>query len=193
MTSRAPFPRDWLPAEAASDLDLALLLVNSFDLLDEPADRLHDLGWLVAAYGAAGHRELAGQLESADLASLRALRETLRDAFVLDDPAAVSDSLNALLRVSPAPELVPVAGSRDRVRLAVAPGLVGYPALAARLPAAVAGHLAVHGTRRLGSCASDPCRCVFVDRTRAGTRRYCCGYCNDRAAARSYRRRRAQL
>jgi hypothetical protein len=28
-----------------------------------------------------------------------------------------------------------------------------------------------------------------VDRTRAGTRKYCCTYCNDRYAARAYRRR----
>jgi predicted RNA-binding Zn ribbon-like protein len=47
----------------------------------------------------------------------------------------------------------------------------------------------VVGTGRLGVCGSDPCRCVFVDRTRAGTRKYCCTYCNDRFAARAYRRR----
>jgi len=47
----------------------------------------------------------------------------------------------------------------------------------------------VVGTGRLGVCGSDPWRCVFVDRTRAGTRKYCCPYRNDRFAARSYRRR----
>ena len=41
----------------------------------------------------------------------------------------------------------------------------------------------------VGVCGSDPCRCVFVDRTRGGTRKYCCTYCNDRFAARAYRRR----
>ena len=68
-------------------------------------------------------------------------------------------------------------------------GLHGIAALEARLPAAVAGFVAEHGTKRLGVCGSDPCRCVFVDRTRAGTRKYCCSYCNDRFAARAYRRR----
>jgi predicted RNA-binding Zn ribbon-like protein len=193
MTATVPFPADWLPATGrAGDLDLALLLVNSVDLLEEPADRLHDLTWLTAAFRAAGHADLADQLKPADLPELRSLRDALRTAFVVDDPVAVCDALNVLLRSS-APQLVPVPGSDDRVGLEVGVGLVGYAALQARLPAAIASHLATYGTRRLGTCASDPCRCAFVDRTRAGTRRYCCGYCNDRAAARSYRRRRARV
>ena len=53
----------------------------------------------------------------------------------------------------------------------------------------MAAYVVEHGTGRLGVCGSDPCRCVFVDRTRAGTRKYCCTYCNDRFAARAYRRR----
>ena len=62
-------------------------------------------------------------------------------------------------------------------------------ALEARLPAALASYVAEHGTARLGVCGSDPCRCVFIDRTRGSTRKYCCTYCNDRYAARAYRRR----
>ena len=54
---------------------------------------------------------------------------------------------------------------------------------------AVAAYVVEHGPVRLGVCGSDPCRCVFVDRTRGGTRKYCCTYCNDRFAARAYRRR----
>ncbi len=67
----------------------------------------------------------------------------------------------------------------------------GYEALAARPVAARADHLVAHGTRRLGVCAAAPCDCVFADRTRPGTRKYCCDTCNDRvAAAAHYRRRR---
>jgi predicted RNA-binding Zn ribbon-like protein len=193
VTDSPPFPADWLPAaRPVADLDLALLLVNSFDLLDEPADRLHDLSWLTTAFVAAGHAHLAGQLRPGDLPSLRALRDALRAAFVLDDPAQVAVALNPLLRGSPGPLLTVVDGSEDRLSLETGPGLEGYAALAARLPAAVAAYVAEHGVRRLGTCGSDPCRCAFVDRTRARTRRYCCDYCNDRAAARSYRRRRSQ-
>ncbi len=193
MTGPAPFPTDWLPAaRPVGDLDLALLLVNSYDLLEEPPDRLHDLTWLSAAFGAAGHAELAMQLRPDDVAPLRSLREVLRAAFALDDATQVAAVLNPLLRASPAPLLTAMVGSPDRVRLETGAGLEGYAALAARLPAAAAAYVAEHGTRRLGTCHSDPCRCAFVDRTRGRTRRYCCDYCNDRAAARSYRRRRSQ-
>jgi predicted RNA-binding Zn ribbon-like protein len=82
-----------------------------------------------------------------------------------------------------------VANQPGATTLRVGVGRHGVAALEARLPAAVAAYVVEHGSRRLGVCGSDPCRCVFVDRTRAGTRRYCCTYCNDRFAARAYRRR----
>ncbi len=39
--------------------------------------------------------------------------------------------------------------------------------LPARLLAAVAAQVAGHGVARLGICASDPCRCAYVDRPAA--------------------------
>jgi predicted RNA-binding Zn ribbon-like protein len=63
------------------------------------------------------------------------------------------------------------------------------PALRARLLAALSAHLIRHGTVRIGVCQAEPCTCVYVDRSRARTRRYCCDQCNDRAAASAYRRR----
>jgi predicted RNA-binding Zn ribbon-like protein len=192
MTETAPFPTGWLAAgKPVADLDLALLLVNSLDLLEDPADRLHDLTWLRSAYASVGHRVLANQLRSSDVVPLRSLRDGLRPAFTDDDPKAVAHALNPLLAAAPAPVLVQAPDEPDRLRFAAGHGLTGYAALAARLPAAVAAHLAANGVGRLGSCAADPCRCVFVDRSRAGTRRFCCDYCNDRAAARAYRRRRS--
>ena len=38
---------------------------------------------------------------------------------------------------------------------------------------------------RPGVCHAGPCRCVYADR-RARSSRYCCGQCNDRAAAAAY-------
>jgi predicted RNA-binding Zn ribbon-like protein len=54
----------------------------------------------------------------------------------------------------------------------------------------MAEHVARFGTTRLGTCASDPCHCAFVDRTRGATRRYCRTRYDDRAVARAYRKRR---
>ena len=64
---RAGFPMDWLAdaAAPASDVELALLLVNSHDLLEEQPDRLVDLTWLTRAFTAAGHGDCAAELSPA--------------------------------------------------------------------------------------------------------------------------------
>lgn len=186
----AGFPRDWLadPALPASDAELALLLVNSLDLLEDEPDRLVDLTWLTRALTAVGHGAWAGQLSARDLPRLRDLRDSLRHVFESDDVTEVASVLNPLLERAGAVPLL-VTAPDGGPALQVGPRLRGVAALEARLPAALAAYVAAHGTSRLGVCHSDPCRCVFIDRTRAGTRKYCCSYCNDRHAARVYRRR----
>jgi predicted RNA-binding Zn ribbon-like protein len=182
------FPVDWLadPAAAASDVELALLLVNSHDLLEEQPDRLGDLAWLTRAFTSVGHAGLAADLSETDLPRLRALRDALRRVFVSDDVTEVAAALNPLLEQA---RTLLVVDPETGPALRVGVGLRGLAALEARLPAALAAYVAEPGLDRLGVCGSDPCRCVFVDRTRAGTRKYCCTYCNDRHAARAYRRR----
>lgn len=190
----ARFPRDWLDpsaGEAATDLDLAVLLVNTLDLLEDEPDRLTDLTWLRSALRQVGHARLAGELRDRDLAGLQALRDDLRRVFECADPARLPRLVNALLEGAAAVPVL-VRDPDGALRLAVAPTKRGLAALQSRLPAALSQHLSEHRTPRLGTCGSDPCRCAFVDRTRGGTRRYCCDWCNDRAAARAYRRRRKQ-
>ena len=191
-TGPAAFPGDWLadPTASASDVELALLLVNRHDLLEDPPDRLHDLRWLTDVLGRVGHPVLARELSSRQLPRLRRLRDALRGAFEAGSDREAAAILNPLLRKASAVPLIDVDPT-GATSLRVGIGLSGAAALEARLPAALAAYVAEHGVRRLGVCGSDPCRCVFVDRTRAGTRKYCCGYCNDRHAARAYRRRRS--
>ena len=194
MTDEGPagFPGDWLadPAAPATDVELALLLVNSHDLLEDPPDRLRDLDWLTHVLDRSGHASLGGELSTRDLPRLRRLRDGLRTVFESDDDATAAAVLNPLMQRARAVPLIDV-DSTGMASLRVGIGLSGVAALEARLPAALAAYVAEHGVRRLGVCGSDPCRCVFVDRTRAGTRKYCCSYCNDRRAAREYRRRRS--
>jgi predicted RNA-binding Zn ribbon-like protein len=163
---------------AASDLDLAVLLLNSVDLLEEPPDRMAtDLVWWRRVLSRNGHEELAAAQRDEDLPVLQSLRATIRTVFECREPDEARQVLNVALLYA---EAVVQVG---RDGLEVGGGLRG------RLLFAVARHLAEHGVDRLGICASDPCRCAYVDRTRGGTRRYCCTLCNDRAAARAYRRR----
>ena len=183
------YMRDWLerPGEPASDLDLVVLLLNSLDLLEDPPDRLTDLNWLCEVLTAVGRGDIGGVLTPPDLAGLRQLRDSLRAVFQARSPADAASLLNPMLvRASAVPQLV---ASGDGLRLQVAPQARGLAALSARLPAALAEYLAHRGIGRLGTCAALPCQCVFLDRTRAQTRRFCCTACNDRAAALLYRRR----
>ena len=183
------YMRDWLerPGEPASDLDLVVLLLNSLDLLDDPPDRLADLDWLREVLAAVGRADIGGALTADDIGGLRELRESLRAVFQARSPAEAASVLNPMLvRASAIPQLVASDGS---LRLQVAPQARGLAALSARLPAALAEHIAGRGLGRLGTCAALPCQCAFIDRTRAQTRRFCCTACNDRAAAQLYRRR----
>jgi predicted RNA-binding Zn ribbon-like protein len=169
---------------AVTDLDLAVLLLNSVDLLEDPADRMADgLAWWRRALARNGLDDLAAAQRDEDLPMLQALRGTIRTVFESSDDDRARAVLNAGLLdagavVQVGPEGLGVVGT--------GPG----GDLPARLLAAVATHVAERGVARLGICASDPCRCAYVDQTRAGTRRYCCTLCNDRASARAYRRRR---
>jgi predicted RNA-binding Zn ribbon-like protein len=181
---------DWLErrdSEPASDLDLVVVLLNSLDFLEDPPDRLTDLGWIRDVMAEVGRADIGGALRAGDLAGLRRLRESLREAFQAATAGDVASMLNPMLiRAAAVPQLVV---SAEGSRLEVAPGKRGLAALEARLPAALAEHIGYRGVGRLGTCAAPPCQCAFIDRTRARTRRFCCTACNDRAAARLYRER----
>ena len=120
----------------------------------------------------------------------RASQATCGSAFESTDVASVADILNPLMSDAAAiPLLVTVDGEPPSAHLEVGVGAHGLAWLQARLPVALAQHVDRYGVARLGTCDADPCHCAFVDRTRGGTRRYCCVWCNDRSAARAYRLR----
>ena len=128
----ASFPLDWLErgdAHPASDLDLAVLLVNSHDLLEDPADRLRDLVWVTGALRRVGHRDLAASLTGSDLPRLRSLRRVLRVAFEAPDLKAVANVLNPQLVKARAVFLldVPSRPGRAGARFVAAPDRTGMP------------------------------------------------------------------
>ena len=66
-------------ADPATDLDLVVLLLNSVDLLEDPADRMAtDLSWWRRALTRNGHPELTADQADGDLPGLRSLRATIR-------------------------------------------------------------------------------------------------------------------
>ena len=171
------------------DLDLAVELINTHWVLASPPDRLTDVGVYQRILRDAGEKALARELTDTDLGALRALREQLRPVFAAQTTEAAAAIVDEMLRDAVLPARL--AAGAGAARWDWGAGQHGIAALRARLLSALATNLIHHGTDRIGVCQASPCDCVYVDRSRARTRRYCCDQCNDRAAAAAYRRRHA--
>jgi predicted RNA-binding Zn ribbon-like protein len=175
--------------EEELDVDVAVELVNTEWVLADPPDRLTEVEVFRDVLRDLGRMDLAEQLKDSDLERLRRLRLRLHPVFAAGTPEEMAALLNPWLReVGAVPQLV--TGECGRLELHLSGARTGIDRLECALPVALAAHAARHDVRRLGVCQAAPCRCVYVDRTRPATRRYCCDACNDRVAARAYRRRR---
>jgi hypothetical protein len=182
-------------------LGFVLDFCNSYDLLEDPPDRLS-----IPLIGrVAEHHGLPGfGLAAADLEPVRVVRNQLYGVFAADSAADQVEILNRLFSTHGAvPRLVvgseaSVAGSSvdgslvggvDEVRVAATGGVGPVARLAVVAADALARAIADGSADRLRTCVGDPCRCVYVDRTKANRQRYCCELCNDRMASAAYRRR----
>ncbi|WP_051365983.1 CGNR zinc finger domain-containing protein [Hamadaea tsunoensis] len=168
-------------------LDLAVALCNTYDLLDDPPDRLRPES-LPRLADRLDWPELAGL--AGRLSEVRRVRTALYAVFADPDPAAKIEALNGLLAEYKAElRLIPAYdGGAPRLGATGGEGPVGR--LAVACAGALARVVADGGADRVRTCVADPCRCVYVDRTRANRQRYCCELCNDRMASAAYRRRR---
>jgi predicted RNA-binding Zn ribbon-like protein len=177
MTIVSPVP----PDEPA--LHLAVAFVNTYDLLADPPDFLSTerAGRIADRYG---QPDLAKALRRADLDALRAVRDRLYRVFAADADGAKVTALDELLVYVDAR-----ARMVDARIAAVSPDNDPVRRLGALCADALARAMAVGGPERFGTCAGHPCRCGYVDRTRAGRQRFCCQLCNDRMAAAAYRER----
>lgn len=124
-----------------------------------------------------------------DLAPLRELREQLRSVFDTDNPRVAAGRLNRIFRVC---EFTPhMAYSSEQ-------GWHLHPAsdrtatwrwLATACALGLTYLLMDYGVGRLGVCAAPDCGKVFLDRSRAGNKRFCSLRCANRTHASTFRRR----
>jgi predicted RNA-binding Zn ribbon-like protein len=177
-----------LPRERDS-IALAVALANTWDVLNDPPEHLDDIQMLRLILRAFGLEEEAERAKEGDLAPLRAMRDRLRKAFGADGEAAAVEELNALAREAGAiPQLERKNGGWSFRYGVGRRSLVDE--LTGRSSIALLGVIEEGGWRRFGRCAASPCCCVFVDRSRNRSRRYCCHWCADRATQAAARRRR---
>jgi predicted RNA-binding Zn ribbon-like protein len=174
-----------------SGLGLAVGLINSWDEFDDPHEHLRDEDVIRRWLHRHGFELAAAAVVEGDVERARTLRTRLTAAFDAAGEAEAVELLNALLaehglppRLEPAP-----AGWRFR----------SWPEeddwlsfVAARAALGLLDAIADGGWERFGRCAGSPCRCVFVDRSRNRTRRYCSQLCADRVSQANHRRRAAR-
>lgn len=171
----------------ASEVDLAVELVNTWDVLRDEPEFLLDLAHLrrfLLEHGLKREAEVAAER---DLARVRALRRRVRSVFEAESEGEAVETLNGLL-TDAVPQLRSGPGGWS---FAFEPRRERDLAdrLGPRVGAALLEAIRAHGWDRFGICDALPCRCVFVDRSRNRSRRYCSQLCADRVAAAAYRRR----
>jgi predicted RNA-binding Zn ribbon-like protein len=178
-----------LPDEKDS-VGLAVGLVPTWDVLHDPPEvlDLRTLGILLRWFELP---EAADRLSERDLVPVRRVRDRLRKAFDARSEDRAVAELNALAREADAvPQL-----ERENGGWAFRYGSGRRPLaseLAGRASVALLGVIEQKGWDRFGLCAAAPCCCVYVDRSRNKSRRYCCDLCADRATQAALRRRRRE-
>lgn len=132
------------------------------------------------------------RLTRADLAEVRALRETVRAVLerANTDAAGVATLINDGLRRSRATPAL--RHDHDRWWTEVTSDTDRCAAhLAATTLSALASVIATLGPARLGVCAGQNCRGTFVDLSRNGSKQFCTRTCAHRASVAAYRSRRS--
>jgi predicted RNA-binding Zn ribbon-like protein len=169
----------------------AIRLLNTWDELEPDPECLRDIGFVQRLLARHGFSDAARVARAGDIQWLRILRGRLAQAWDAADEATAVAELNGILAGAKAqPWLQRTDGDgRFRYDRPGSPIREFADALAAR---ALLEEIAAGRWERFGRCDAGPCRCVFIDRTRSGMRRYCCRLCADRAAHQAFRSRRAR-
>ena len=167
---------------------LAVDLLNSWDEL-EPDPELLSPRWLRRYLEFHGYDKAAAAVREEDVPLAKDLRERLRQAFdATAEEEAVATLNGVLAEHAGAPQLV---RTNEGWKFRYGPNeTAGIEFLAAPTALALLETIREHGLSRFGRCTAHPCRCVFVDRSRNRSRRYCCDLCADRANQAAARRRR---
>ncbi|WP_405802564.1 CGNR zinc finger domain-containing protein [Streptomyces sp. NBC_01187] len=181
--------------QTAVDLANTLMPIKEEDALEtveQLRDFLDDHPAAAPPSPAANQGTGPRHLTRADLAEVRALRETVREVLERANTDAVEATalINDGLRRSRA---TPVLRHEDgRWWTEVVSDTDRWPAhLAATTLSALASVIATLGPARLGVCAGSACRATFVDLSRNGSKQYCTRTCAHRASVAAYRSRRS--
>jgi predicted RNA-binding Zn ribbon-like protein len=169
--------------KADDPVRLAVDLVNTWDVLEDDPELLRAPSILKRFLAGRGYGTV--RVTNRDLIQVRALRDFLREAFTAEDDAEAVRRLNRILRRSEARPLFEREGERWRLSWAgpVADSVASTTAMS------LLEAIRDDGWERFGVCAGAPCCCVFVDRSKNRSRRFCSDLCADRVAQALHRAR----
>ena len=177
------------PPPRPVSLELAVDLLNSWDVLESPPELIRDASVLEGWLRRLGYTAAADAVSPEDVPRLRAVRDRLRGAFEAAEEEEAVAILNGVVREWVAvPQLVRGVDGAWAFAHAVSPRTASE-AVAPISALALLEVIREGGWNRFGVCDAAPCRCVYVDRSRNHTRRYCCELCADRMTQAAYRRR----
>jgi predicted RNA-binding Zn ribbon-like protein len=183
----APFFPAAVAEPPETSFDLAIALLNTWDLLAHPPELLRGPESLHRFLTWAG-RPVPAPLTADDVARVVAARAVLRQAVEAPNADLAVGLLNALaIESSSARQLTKTDGAWRFAYVGR-----GSDPCAALIGEAAEGALeAIRDGlwERVGVCAGDPCRCLFVDRTTNRRRRFCCQLCTNRTTQARYRER----
>ncbi|GAA5152189.1 MULTISPECIES: CGNR zinc finger domain-containing protein [Amycolatopsis] len=175
--------------QTAVDLANTLKPVKGEDEL-ETVEQLRDFLDEHSPAEPADHGAGRRRLTRADLAEVRALRETVRAVLerANTDAGEAAALINDGLRRSRATPAL--RHDHDRWRTEITSDTDRcWAHLAATTLSALASVIATLGPARLGVCAGPACRATFVDLSRNGSKQYCTRTCAHRASVTAYRSR----
>lgn len=162
---------------------MAVDLVNTWDTLEADPELLRDTATLKRFLERRGQSGL--RPTKRDVEAIRVLRDELRAAFTVTSEAEAVRRLNGILARSGAkPQL---ERTEDGWGIRWSGRLVDTVASATAMSLLEA--IRDDGWERFGLCAGAPCCCVFVDRSKNRSRRFCSTLCADRIAQSLHRAR----
>jgi predicted RNA-binding Zn ribbon-like protein len=172
----------------ASDLARAIEVVNTWDTLDAEPEHIDGIEIFRRFLRWADEPGAAEAVDEDDLGAFRTLRAGLRAVF---DAPSETDAVAAVSTLlANAPVVVAVEGDAGRWQIRHrAAGGRPLDSLQVRCAIALLEAIRDGAWANFGICAGDPCTCVYVDRTRNHSRRYCSELCNNRVSQLAHRRR----
>jgi len=175
--------------ERATGDYMAVTLINSWDEYASDHEHLRDADVLRRWFRGNGFPRAADAVSDDDVPRARELRSRLTAAFDAATQAEAAEVLNAVVAEFGTPPRL----ERDADSWVFTSWPDEGEGIAFLAPYAALGLLEVirdGGWERFGRCAGSPCRCVYIDRSRNRSRRFCGELCADRVAQADYRRRR---